>query len=85
LKQLAAEKALTPAQMAIAWVLAKGRRIVPVIGARTRKQLAESLAALQAKLSAADLARIEEAIPPSAIMGTRYDERQMRVLDSERQ
>jgi hypothetical protein len=43
------------------------------------------LAALQAKLSAADLARIEEAIPPSAIMGTRYDERQMRVLDSERQ
>jgi len=85
LKQLAAEKALTPAQMAIAWVLAKGRRIVPVIGARTRKQLAESLAALQAKLSAADLARIEEAIPPSAIMGTRYDERQMNMLDSERQ
>jgi aryl-alcohol dehydrogenase-like predicted oxidoreductase len=85
LKQLAAETGLTPAQLAIAWVLAKGRRIVPVIGARTRKQLAESLAALQAKLSAADLARIEEAIPPSAIMGTRYDERQMRVLDSERQ
>jgi len=85
LKQLAAEKALTPAQMAIAWVLAKGRRIVPVIGARTRKQLAESLAALQAKLSAADLARIEEAILPSAVMGTRYDERQMRVLDSEKQ
>ena len=85
LKQLAAEKGLTPAQLAIAWVLAKGRRIVPVIGARTRKQLAEALAALQAKLSAADLARIEEAIPSSAIAGTRYDERQMRGLDSERQ
>ena len=85
LKQVAAEKGLTPAQLAISWVLAKGRRIVPVIGARTRKQLAESLAALQAKLSAADLARIEEAIPPSAIAGTRYDERQMRMLDSERQ
>jgi len=84
LKEVAAEKGLTPAQLAIAWVLAKRRRIVPVIGARTRKQLAESLAALQAKLSAADLARIEEAIPPSAVMGTRYDERQMRVLDSER-
>jgi aryl-alcohol dehydrogenase-like predicted oxidoreductase len=85
LKQLAAEKGLTPAQLAIAWVLAKGRRIVPVIGARTRKQLAESLAALKAKLSAAELARIEETIPPSAIAGTRYDERQMRMLDSERQ
>ena len=85
LKEVAAEKGLTPAQLAIAWVLAKRRRIVPVIGARTRKQLAESLAALQAKLSAADLARIEEAIPPSAIAGTRYDERQMRMLDSERQ
>lgn len=85
MKQLAAEKGLTPAQLAIAWVLAKGRRIVPVIGARTRKQLAESLAALQAKLSAADLERIEETILPSAIAGTRYDERQMRMLDSEKQ
>jgi aryl-alcohol dehydrogenase-like predicted oxidoreductase len=84
LKQLAAEMGLTPAQLAIAWVLGKGRRIVPVIGARTRKQLAESLAALQARLSAAEMARIEETIPPSAIAGTRYDERQMRMLDSER-
>jgi len=85
LKQLAAEKGLTPAQLAIAWVLAKGPRILPVIGARTRKQLAESLAALQTKFSEADLARIEEAIPPSAIAGTRYDQRQMRMLDSEKQ
>ena len=85
LKQLAAEKGLTAAQLAIAWVLAKGRRIVPVIGARTRKQLAESLAALRVSLSAAELARIEERVPPSAIEGTRYDERQMRMLDSERQ
>jgi aryl-alcohol dehydrogenase-like predicted oxidoreductase len=85
LNQLAAEKGVTPAQLAIAWVLAKGPRIVPVIGARTRKQLTESLAALQTKLSVADLARIEEAIPASAIAGTRYDERQMRALDSERQ
>jgi aryl-alcohol dehydrogenase-like predicted oxidoreductase len=85
LKRLAAEWGLTPAQLAIAWVLAKGKRIVPVIGARTRKQLSESLAALQVKLTAADLAHVEERIPPSAIAGTRYDERQMRMLDSERQ
>jgi len=85
LKQLAAEQGLTPAQLAIAWVLAKGRRIVPVIGARTRRQLSESLGALRVQLSAAALARIEESISPSAIAGTRYDERQMRMLDSERQ
>ncbi len=84
LKQLAAEKGITPAQLAIAWVLAKGPRIVPVIGARTRAQLSESLAALRVTLSAAELARIEERMPPSAIAGTRYDERQMRILDSER-
>jgi len=84
LKQLAAEKGLQPGQLAIAWVLAKRQSIIPVIGARTRKQLVESLAALQVKLSASELARIEEKIPASAIAGTRYDEHQMRVLDSER-
>lgn len=85
LKEIAAEKGMKPAQLAIAWVLAKGQRIVPVIGARTRKQLSESLGALEVTLSAGDLARIEATISPSAIAGTRYDENQMRVLDSERQ
>jgi aryl-alcohol dehydrogenase-like predicted oxidoreductase len=83
LKQLAAERGVTPVQLAIAWVLAKGRRIVPVIGARTRAQLFESLAAVQVRLSADELARIEERVQPSGIAGTRYDERQMRMLDSE--
>jgi aryl-alcohol dehydrogenase-like predicted oxidoreductase len=84
LKQLAAEQGWAPAQLAIAWVLAKGRRIIPVIGARTRAQLSESLGALRVKLTESDLARIEESIPASAIAGTRYDERQMKMLDSER-
>ena len=84
LKDLAAEKGLRPAQLAIAWVLAKNRNIVPVVGARTRAQLAESLDALHVQLSAADLVRIEEAVPASEIAGSRYDERQMRILDSER-
>jgi aryl-alcohol dehydrogenase-like predicted oxidoreductase len=70
--------------LAIAWVLAKGKSIVPVIGARTRAQLSESLGALQLRLSLADIARVEEAIPASAIAGSRYDEHQMRMLDSER-
>ena len=83
LNQLAAERGLKAAQLAIAWVLAKGRRIIPVIGARTRAQLSESLGALRVKLTESELAHIEESIPASAIAGTRYDERQMRMLDSE--
>jgi len=82
LQSLAAERGVRPVQLAIAWVLAKGESIVPVIGARTRAQLAESLGALEVELSAAELARIEAALP--AVAGTRYDENQMRMLDSER-
>ena len=84
LESLAAEKGVRPAQLAIAWVLAKGESLVPVVGARTRTQLAESLGALEISLSPADLARIEEAVPASAVAGTRYDPHQMRMLDSER-
>ena len=84
LQAVAAEKGVSPTQLAIAWVLAKGDFIVPVIGARTRTQLTESLGALRVTLSAADTARIEAAVPASGVAGTRYDERQMRMLDSER-
>jgi aryl-alcohol dehydrogenase-like predicted oxidoreductase len=84
LQALAAEKGATASQLAIAWVLAKGPSIVPLIGARKRTQLTESLGALQITLTPADITRIEEALPSSAVAGTRYDEHQMRVLDSER-
>jgi len=84
LQALAPEKGVSPAQLAIAWALAKGDSIVPVIGARTRAQLEESLGALAVRLAPAELARIEEAVPAAAVAGTRYDEHQMRVLDSER-
>jgi aryl-alcohol dehydrogenase-like predicted oxidoreductase len=84
LKRLANEKGVTPTQLAIAWVLEKGRRIVPVIGARTRLQFEESFKAIQLQLSEEDLASIEEAIPPSSVAGTRYDAGQMKMLDSER-
>jgi aryl-alcohol dehydrogenase-like predicted oxidoreductase len=80
----AREKGVTPTQLAIAWVLAKGDAIVPLIGARTRAQLGESLGALEVALSPADVARLEAAVPAQAVAGTRYDERQMRMLDSER-
>jgi aryl-alcohol dehydrogenase-like predicted oxidoreductase len=84
LQTLAAEKGVTATQLAIAWVLAKGSTIVPVIGARTRAQLTESVAALDVVLTPAELARIEGAIPASAAAGSRYGEEQMRALDSER-
>ncbi len=84
LRELAGERGATASQLAIAWVLAKSPAIVPLIGARTRQQLAESLGALQIALTPADITRIEAALPPSAVAGTRYDEHQMRVLDSER-
>ena len=84
LNRLAVERGVAPAQLAIAWVLAKDSMIVPVIGARTRRQLDESLAALEIELTAEEIARLEEAIPASEVAGTRYAEMQMRVLDSER-
>ena len=84
LKALAVEKQVTPSQLAIAWVLAKGTHIVPVIGARKRTQLAESLETLRVRLSAEDLSRIEQAIPASEVAGSRYDEHQMKQLDSEK-
>jgi aryl-alcohol dehydrogenase-like predicted oxidoreductase len=84
LQNVAREKNVTASQLAIAWVLAKGTSIVPLIGARTRTQLAESLGALTVTLTPADVTRIEAAVPAAAVAGTRYDEHQMRILDSER-
>jgi aryl-alcohol dehydrogenase-like predicted oxidoreductase len=84
LRKLAVEKSATTSQLAIAWVLAKAPAIVPLIGARTRAQLAESLGALQVPLTPDDVRQIESAVPAAAVAGTRYDEHQMRVLDSER-
>ena len=84
LRAIAESKGATVAQAAIAWVHSRGDDIVPLVGARTRARLAEALGALDVTLTAEDLAEIERAIPPDGASGTRYDERQMRMLDSER-
>ncbi len=85
---LAAARGVTAAQLAIAWVLAQRDRrhvaLVPVLGARTRSQLTETLGALAIDLSDDELRRLEELVPADAIAGTRYDAHQMSVLDSER-
>jgi len=84
LREIASGKGITQVQLALAWVLAKRNSIIPVMGARKRTQLAESLAALDVKLTPDEISAIEAAIPPSAVAGTRYEEQQMRVLDSEK-
>jgi aryl-alcohol dehydrogenase-like predicted oxidoreductase len=84
LSDIATERDATTAQLAIAWVLSRGEDIVPLVGARRRERLHESLAALDVTLSADDLAQIERAIPVGAAAGARYDARAMANLDSER-
>ncbi len=84
LRTIAQQKHATPAQIAIAWVLARGADIVPLIGARTRERLEEATGALELSLSEAEVARIEEAVPPDSAVGSRYPEPQMSHLDSER-
>ncbi len=83
LRQVGSATGATPAQLAIAWVLSRGADIIPVMGARRREQLAETLGALDLKLDAADLAKIDAAVPPSLTAGDRYDAPQMAHLDSE--
>jgi aryl-alcohol dehydrogenase-like predicted oxidoreductase len=83
LAKLAQERGVAPAALAIAWVLSRGKDIIPVMGARTRQQLEQIPVALELKLTADELKRIEEAVPVAAVAGTRYQEAQMKHLDSE--
>ncbi|MEV5434677.1 aldo/keto reductase [Streptomyces sp. NPDC052682] len=84
LRKIAEQQGVTVAQIAIAWVLSRGEDIVPLVGARRRDRLAESLGALEVTLDAADLAAIEAAVPADAVAGERYPAAQMALLDSER-
>ncbi|MEU1295041.1 aldo/keto reductase [Streptomyces sp. NPDC005840] len=72
LRRIAAAKGCTVAQLAIAWVLARGTDVVPLVGARTRERLAEALPALDVELDEADLAEIEKAVPAGSARGDRY-------------
>ena len=83
LRSIADARGTNPAQLAIAWALSRGEDIVPLVGARRRGQLTDALAAAELTLSADELVRIEAAIPPDAVAGTRYNEAQMAHLDSE--
>ena len=84
LRVIAAERGITVPQLAIAWALARGADVVPLVGARRRDRLAEALGALDVTLSPDDLARIDAAAPAGAVAGDRYTADQMAMLDSER-
>src|SRR5262245_7774541 len=88
LARIAAGKGVSPAQLAIAWVRAKGAAqkvtIIPTIGARRRRQLADALSSLDVFLDPSEVAALEAAVPASQVAGTRYPEAQMAILDSER-
>jgi len=77
---LARDKGCTPAQLALAWVLAQGKDIVPIPGTKRRTYLEDNLGALDVSLSAEDLARIDRIMPPGAATGTRYAAPQMAAL-----
>lgn len=85
LRGVAEARGATVAQLAIAWVLARGPEIVPLVGARTRERLSEALGALAVELSPRDLEAIEHAVPRGEAAGGRYPDALLRHLDSERQ
>lgn len=76
----AREKGCTPAQLALAWVLAQGDDIVPIPGTKRRRYLEENVGALDVRLTREDLERIDRIIPPGAASGTRYPEQSMRAV-----
>lgn len=84
IRALASSKGVSVAQLAVAWVLARGDDIVPLVGARKRDRLGEVLGALAARLSPADLTAIEEVVPKNAAAGARYSDYLMVDLDSEK-
>jgi aryl-alcohol dehydrogenase-like predicted oxidoreductase len=72
IEAMAREKGCTPAQLALAWVLAQGNDIVPIPGTKRRKYLEQNVGALDVPLTPEDLERIDRIIPPGAAAGTRY-------------
>lgn len=79
--EIAKEKKCTPGQLALAWLLAQGDDIIPIPGTKRRKYLEENVAALNVKLSAEDLRRLEEVAPKGAASGQRYPAHMMAMVN----
>ena len=80
-EEMAREKGSKPAQLALAWVLAQDKNIVPIPGTKRRKYLEDNVAALEVQLSAEDLRRIDEIFPAGAAAGLRYPEQMMQRVN----
>jgi len=80
-RDLAAAKGATPAQIALAWLLHKGDDLVPIPGTKRRRYLEENLAAANVPLSAADMQTLDAALPPEKVAGPRYNAKQMAQVD----
>ena len=80
-EQIAREKRCTPAQLALAWVLARGQNVVPIPGTKRRKYLQENVGALDVDLTSEDLQRTDEVAPKDAFAGSRYPEAMMKLLN----
>jgi aryl-alcohol dehydrogenase-like predicted oxidoreductase len=80
-EEIARQKRCSPAQLALAWLLAQGKDVVPIPGTKQRRYLEENIGALEVQLSAADLQEIEEVAPKGVAAGERYHEAGMRTIN----
>jgi aryl-alcohol dehydrogenase-like predicted oxidoreductase len=81
IEEVAKQKGCKPSQLALAWVLAQDRNIVPIPGTKRRKYLEENVAAIDVELSKEDLRWIEEIFPAAAAAGERYPEHMMKIVN----
>jgi aryl-alcohol dehydrogenase-like predicted oxidoreductase len=81
IEKIAAEKQCTAAQLALAWLLAQGNDIIPIAGTKRREYLAENVGAIRVMLTADDLTRINQEVPPGIAVGDRYNEKAMAGLN----
>jgi aryl-alcohol dehydrogenase-like predicted oxidoreductase len=79
--EIARRKGATPGQIALAWLLHKGKDLVPIPGTKRRKYLEENVAAGQVQLDSAEMAQLDAALPPEKVAGPRYTERMMATVD----
>jgi aryl-alcohol dehydrogenase-like predicted oxidoreductase len=79
--EIARSRQATPAQVALAWLLARGDDVVPIPGTKRRRFLEENAAAASLRLSAEEVERLDRALPPDAVAGPRYNERMMAFID----
>ena len=81
IEEAARDKRCSAAQLALAWVLAKGEHIVPIVGTKRRRYLEEDIAAADVNLTRDDMQRLDEAVPPGAAAGNRYPEAKLATLN----